>query len=171
MNGEVNGTMEKPKDDSVPNPSVDLQNQKNVATEGCDDTTDLCENSNYTEDSNHLDTENSQECTSSSNAENLENDNSNGSENQIHDIQLSPKIPENENSNSIVLASNSGNSNESYPESVTSLQTLSDSIDPPVMHIIDDEKNKEGEPPRLVAKGTTRITCITEITNDEVCCM
>ncbi|PZC80011.1 hypothetical protein B5X24_HaOG215480 [Helicoverpa armigera] len=171
MNGKVNGTMENPVDTS-PKPPDNLQNEKQTASEGCDNATNLCENSNNTEDGNHLDSESSQEGMAHSNAGDLDNDDSNASDSQEHDIQLStegPDLPENDNDNSniIILENNCGNSNESFAESLTNCQVKTDANDEN-LHKIMVEKNQEAEEARALGKGTTTITRITEITPDEV---
>ncbi|KAJ8737219.1 hypothetical protein PYW07_000490 [Mythimna separata] len=166
MNGKVNGTMDNPIDTSAPNPPDNLQNEKEPASEGCENATNICENSNNTEDSNHLDSESSPEGT----AEDLANDVSNGSDSQEAPAQSSaeePELPENENSNNIIfLDNNCGNSNESYPESIPGCQVKSDANDDNLRKIM-VEKNQEAAEARVLGKGTTTITRITEITQEE----
>lgn len=172
MNGKVNGTMDNPIDTSATNLPESLQNEKEAGAEGCEAATNICENSNNTEDSNHLDSESSPEGTAHSNTEDLENDNSTGSDSQEPPLHLStedPELPDNENSNNLIfLDNNCGNSNESYPESITDGKVKSDANDDNLRKIM-VEKNQEAEEARALGKGTTTITRITEITQEEVC--
>lgn len=163
--------MDNPIDTSAPNPPDSLQNEKEAVSEGCENPNNLSENSNHTEDSNHLDSESSRGDAAHSTTEDLENDISNGSDSQEHHIELStedPELPENENSNIIFLENNCGNSNESYSESMPGRQVKSDANDE-TLHKIMVEKNQEAEKARALGKGTTTITRITEITQEEVC--
>lgn len=140
MNGEVNGTMETPMDTSIPGSPDKLQNDRKVASEGCENATDPCDNSNNTADSNHLNVENSNEGAVDSEEEHLENSNSN--ENQKVMLQESIDVPENANSNNSLTENHCGNSNESYAESMNSSQTKSEAVDQQ-MHDIDGEPEKE----------------------------
>lgn len=158
MNGEVNGTMDSTIEISVASPPDNLQDERKDASDGCDNTTIICDSSNNTEDSNHLDSENSQECITICIPENSENEISD-SEKRVIKITSVKSLHE---SSDIFLENNCGNSNESYAESVNSSHTLSETAEQIIIHNI-DEKSKD-EPP--VRKGTTTITHISQI--DEV---
>lgn len=165
--------MENPIDTSVSNPSDNLQNNKEPASEGCDNASNVCENSNHTEDSNHLDSESSQGGTANSTEEDIEIDNSNCSESQDVELELATDVHdladqdgEIDNDNIIFMDSNCGNSNESYPDSLTGCHVKSD-VNDDLLRKLMIQKNKEAEAARAMGKNTTSITRITEITPEE----
>ncbi|XP_026758266.1 MATH and LRR domain-containing protein PFE0570w-like [Galleria mellonella] len=162
----MNGTMEEPIETSLPNSPVNKHNHVKVTSEDCDDISNHCENSNNTESSNHVDSESSQGAVGSSNIEYLENDNSNDSGNaQTNNCTTGSllNVPVRENSNNIPIENHNVNSNESYPDSVSSSQTKSETVGQENLQTMDENSKQES-----IEKVYTRSTDTNQEDTDEL---
>ncbi|CAB3225690.1 unnamed protein product [Arctia plantaginis] len=138
MNGEVNGTMETSMDTSSSEAPDNVLSEKKVGLEGCEISTDPLD-CNPTADSNHLHSEESNECETAKVAEHLENEHSNSSDNHKQSLEESTNVPEHVNSNNSFTENHYNNSNQSDAESMSSSQAKSETTDQQIMHNIDDK--------------------------------